>query len=100
MAHTTSAKKALRQSTKRRLQNRSQMSMLKTLIKHFRAALENAEVAAEKREEMFRLLSRRLDQAASRNLLHSNTASRMKSRLRLAMNKAVPSTGAEAVKSA
>lgn len=89
MPHTTSAKKALRQSTKRRLQNRSQMSMLKTMIKNFRAALDNPEVAAEKREEMFRLLSRRLDQAASRDLLHSNTSSRMKSRLRTAMNKAV-----------
>ena len=54
-------------------------SELKTLMRRFRELLQ----AGKKSEaqEFYRLLSRRLDQAASRDVLHKNTASRKKSRL-------------------
>lgn len=88
MPHTTSAKKALRQSTKRRLHNRAQRSTLRTLIKKFRALIADAAAAADAKEQAYRLVSRRLDQAASRHLIHSNAASRTKSRLARHLNKA------------
>jgi small subunit ribosomal protein S20 len=54
-------------------------SELKTLVRHLRELVQ----AGKKGEaqEFYRLLSRRLDQAASRGVLHKNTASRKKSRL-------------------
>jgi len=96
MPHTTSAKKALRQTKKRRLQNRAQLSALKTLIKGFRSAIGDKELAVDEKEKQFRFLSRRLDQAGAKNLIHRNAASRLKSRLRLAFNKTLASAAAPA----
>ena len=81
MPHKESAKKALRQSNKRRLQNRSQRSALRTLIKSFHASLENAEASADDREKLFRQVTKRLDQSAAKNMIHRNKAARTKSRL-------------------
>jgi small subunit ribosomal protein S20 len=96
MPHTKSAKKALRQSTKRRLLNRSQRSTLRTLIKKFIALVADAAAPQEEKETQFRLVSRRLDQAAARNLIHSNAASRTKSRLAARLNKAKSASAAPA----
>ena len=54
-------------------------SELKTLVRRLREMVQ----AGKKGEaqELYRLLSRRLDQAASRHILNKNTASRKKSRL-------------------
>lgn len=81
MPHKESAKKALRQSDKRRLLNRSQRSTLRTLIKKFDAALESEEATPDDREQLYRLVTKRLDQSAAKNLIHRNKASRTKSRL-------------------
>lgn len=79
MPNTSNAKKALRQNQKRRLQNRSQRSALRTVVKKCRDAAEggDAEVAAE----AFRAAARQLDQAAAKHLIHKNAAARTKSRL-------------------
>ncbi|MBX3442717.1 MAG: 30S ribosomal protein S20 [Planctomyces sp.] len=78
MPNTSSAKKALRQNTKRRLQNRSQRSALRTVVKKARsAAAEGAEDAVE----ALRQATKKLDQAAAKHLIHKNTAARTKSRL-------------------
>lgn len=79
MPNTASAKKALRQSTKRRLQNRSQTSALRTAVKKVRtlAAEGNATAAGE----AFVAATRKLDKAAAKHLIHKNTAARTKSRL-------------------
>lgn len=79
MPNTASAKKALRQSVKRRLHNRSQISALRTSVKKVRslAAEGNLEGAAA----ALRVACRKLDQAAAKNLIHKNTAARTKSRL-------------------
>lgn len=87
MPHTTSAKKAVRQSTKRRAQNRAQLSALKTLVKKFRALCLSKEATVEQKEQEFRLVSRRLAQAGAKNLIHRNAADRSKSRLARFMNK-------------
>ncbi|MBI3322102.1 MAG: 30S ribosomal protein S20 [Candidatus Omnitrophica bacterium] len=79
MPNTRSAAKRTRADAKRRLRNLDMKSELKTLMRRFRELLQ----AGKKTEaqEAYRQLSRRLDQAASRDVLHRNTASRKKSRL-------------------
>ncbi len=86
MPNTNTAKRALRKSTKRRETNRAKRSMLRTLIKKVRlsAAAGNQDEA----NKAFILVQKRLDQAASKNLVHANTASRLKSRLNAVLKKA------------
>ena len=86
MPNTNTAKRALRKSTKRRETNRAKRSMLRTLIKKVRlsAAAGNQDEA----KKAFILVQKRLDQAASKNLVHANTASRLKSRLNAVLKKA------------
>jgi small subunit ribosomal protein S20 len=79
MPNTTSAKKALRQNQSRRLQNRSQRTALRNVIKKCRLAAVSGDAQAA--DAAFRLAVKRLDQAASKHLIHANTASRLKSRL-------------------
>ena len=81
MPHTTSAKKALRQSIKRREHNRTQRSALRTILKKFDKSLADSEVSAEEREALFRQVTKKLDQSAAKNLIHRNKAARTKSRL-------------------
>jgi small subunit ribosomal protein S20 len=78
MPNTTSAKKAMKQSAKRRLQNRSQRSALRTVVKKARTA---AVAGGDEAGEALRLAVKKLDQAAAKHLIHKNTAARTKSRL-------------------
>jgi small subunit ribosomal protein S20 len=71
--------KAARQSEKRRLRNRSVQSGVKTLMKRLQSAIE-----ANKRDEAAKMLSdasRGLSRAASKGVIHRNTAARRISRL-------------------
>jgi small subunit ribosomal protein S20 len=79
MPNTASAKKALRQSTKRRLHNRAQRSALRTVIKKCRAAVQSGDSTAA--AEALRLAAKKLDQSAAKGLIHKNAAARTKSRL-------------------
>ncbi|NUO07777.1 MAG: 30S ribosomal protein S20 [Candidatus Brocadia sp.] len=74
-----SAKKRLRQNTKRNLRNRSYKSALKTQIKHFLGVVKEGNVQAA--EESFRLTVKKLDKAAAKGIIHKKTVSRKKSRL-------------------
>jgi small subunit ribosomal protein S20 len=87
MPHTSAAKKALRQSQKRRLQNRTQRSALRSLVKRYLNTVEDPEVSVEDKRALLSLVSKKLDQSAAKNLLHKNAASRTKSRLALRLNK-------------
>ncbi len=87
MPNTASAKKRLRQNAKHRLHNRSLKSRVRSQIRCVREAVAAGD--AEKAQEEFRLASRRLDQAASKKLIHKNAAARSKSRL----SRLVKSTG-------
>lgn len=79
MPNTDNAKKALRQSAKRRLLNRSNRSALRTTLKKVRALAASGDKEAA--ETAFRYATKRLDQAAAKNLIHRNAAARTKSRL-------------------
>jgi small subunit ribosomal protein S20 len=87
MPNNRNAAKADRQAQKRRLQNRSQTSSLKTLIKKFRTGLEASGSEAPAATITLGEVSKRLDQAGAKRLIHPNKASRLKSRLAKAANK-------------
>ncbi|MCP4175808.1 MAG: 30S ribosomal protein S20 [Fuerstiella sp.] len=80
MPNTPAAKKYLRTSTERRLQNRQQRSTLRGKIKGFRTLL-SGEPSREEADRHFGLLAKAIDQAAAKNLIHANAAARSKSRL-------------------
>lgn len=69
----------MRADRKRHLTNLDFRSELKTLSRRFQEALQAGE--AQKIKELFALFAKRLDQAASKKLIHRNTAARKKSRL-------------------
>jgi small subunit ribosomal protein S20 len=78
------AKKALRQSAKRRLHNRAARSALKSVIKKAREATHGTDVPAG--QVALQLAAKRLDQAAAKGQIHRNKAARLKSRLSRALN--------------
>jgi len=89
MPNTPNAKKALRKSFKRRDRNRPKRAALRTYVKRVREAVEAGD--QEKATEAFRLVTKKLDQAASKNLIHKNAAARTKSRLSKQMKSAFAS---------
>lgn len=85
MPNNRNAAKADRQAQKRRLVNRAQNSALKTLVKKFRTSLTASADAAP--AVTLADVSKRLDQAGAKRLIHPNKAARLKSRLAKAQNK-------------
>jgi small subunit ribosomal protein S20 len=79
MPNTASAKKRLRQNEKLRAHNRTMRSRMRTQIRRVREAVAAGD--SETAQAEFRIAAKRLDQAASKNLIHKNKASRSKSRL-------------------
>jgi small subunit ribosomal protein S20 len=79
MPNTKIAKKALRKNLKARVRNRSQRSALRTAVKKVRSVAEGGDASAA--QEAFRAATKKLDQAAAKNLIHKNAAARTKSRL-------------------
>ena len=79
MPNTANAKKALRKSEKKRLHNRPIRSALRSQIKKVRTAVESG--SEEEAQKALRLAYKKIDQAAAKNLMHRNAASRTKSRL-------------------
>jgi len=86
MPNSISAKKSLRQSLKRRARNRGQRSALRTSVKRVREAVASGET--EQAASLLTAATRKLDQAAAKNLIHANKAARTKSRLAKLVNKA------------
>ncbi|MFM7845909.1 MAG: 30S ribosomal protein S20 [Planctomycetota bacterium] len=86
MPHSKSAKKRHKQSEGNRAVNRSTRSMLKTLGKKVRESLKTGNVTAA--EEQLKVTAARLDRAASKGVIHRNTAARTKSRLQHAIKSA------------
>ncbi|MBD3673796.1 MAG: 30S ribosomal protein S20 [Planctomycetaceae bacterium] len=89
MPNTPNADKALRKSLKRRDRNRMHRSALRTYVKRVREAVEAGD--EEKAKAAFQRVTKKLDQAASKNLIHKNAAARTKSRLSKQMKKAFAS---------
>jgi len=78
MANIKSQIKRNRQNEKARLRNKAVRSELKTRTKR---ALSAAEQGAENSTEITREAVKRIDMAASKGVIHKNTAARRKSRL-------------------
>ena len=85
---TKSAKKALRQNTKRRLRNLRKKRKVKGLQKKFRVL-----ISQNKKEEAKKLLPefyKTIDKAAKTGIIKANKAARLKSKITKSLNK--PST--------
>ncbi len=85
MANIKSAEKRNRQRAKREAQNRVVLGSARTAVKKARLAIANGDANAA---ESVRLAERALDRAATKGVIHRNNASRRKSRLYRALNKA------------
>lgn len=90
MPHTSSAKKRLRQSQKRRLHNRSVKKAIKVQLKKFAEAVNGP---AEELRKQYDLAAKKLDKAAAKRVIHPNLAARKKSQLARAMQRK-PATAA------
>jgi len=85
MPQKNSAKKALRQSEKKRLLNLKYKKKMRELIKELRSLIK-----ANKKAEAEKLLPKTykaIDKAAKKNIIKKGNASRKKSRLTIAVNK-------------
>lgn len=78
MPHTKNAIKRHRQSLERRTRNRAVKSTLKTQMRKVRELITAKDT--EKATAEYRLLGKRLDQAAAKGIIHRNAAARFKSR--------------------
>ena len=67
------------------LRNKEKRSELKTAVRRYNEALAGN---SENKQELLKAAVRKLDKAASRKLIHKNTASRKKSQLMKALNAA------------
>ena len=84
MPTSISAKKRLRQNEAHRELNRGRRTAIKTRVKSFLEAVHDKD--AGRAQELLRLLTKSLDQAAARGTFHKNTVSRRKSRLAARLN--------------
>jgi small subunit ribosomal protein S20 len=79
MANIKSARKAARQSERRRQHNASQRSELRTAIKNAGKSIEAGDKAAAANE--FREAMSTIDRIADKGIIHKNKAARHKSQL-------------------
>lgn len=86
MANTSSAKKDLRRSEKRRVQNQATKSALKTFVKKAKQSTTTGDVATT--AEALRVATKALDKAVQNGVIHKNQAARRKSRIAKAINEA------------
>ncbi len=86
MANIKSAKKRISVIDKKTARNRRIKNHLKTILRNLDLAIEAGDKA--KAEEKLRLAEKKLMQAAAKNTIHKNAASRKVSRLYKKFNKA------------
>ncbi|GAA3403552.1 30S ribosomal protein S20 [Paenibacillus hodogayensis] len=84
MPNIKSAIKRVKTNDKRRLQNASQRSALRTAVKTFETAAASQNVESAK--EALITASKKLDKAVTKGLIHKNAAARKKSRLAKQLN--------------
>jgi small subunit ribosomal protein S20 len=78
LANTSAAQKDIRKNAKRRTRNRLVKAKTRTVVKHAVAAIDDGEKNAV---DVIRQAQVELDSAASKGIIHKNTAARKKSRL-------------------
>ncbi len=77
MPNIKQQEKRMRLAARQRLRNRQVKSTVKTLFKHFDTQI--AEGDRDGAAATYRLLERRIDQAAAKGVIHKNAAARKKS---------------------
>ena len=82
MANHQSSKKRIRQTEKRRLQNKFYAKVARNAVRKLRASYDKNEASA-----MLPKVSSMLDKLAKRNIIHKNKASNLKSKLTLHVNR-------------
>lgn len=85
MANIKSAIKRIKKTEAKTLRNKMVRSSVKTAVKKFEAAVDNGNFDDAK--ALLKEVSAMIDRAAAKGVIHSNTASRKKSRLALRLNK-------------
>ncbi len=80
MANIKSQKKRIRTNEAARMRNKAVKSELKTLTKHVQSAV------AEKAQAALKTVTKRLDMAAAKHVIHKNQASNRKSGLAKLVN--------------
>jgi small subunit ribosomal protein S20 len=86
MPNHKSAEKRIRQSEKRRINNRNSRGRLRTGIKKLRATLADGD--GEQLQTLLPQTISLIDKAVQKGVLHRNAAARYKSRLTLRVNQA------------
>ncbi|MCY4443870.1 MAG: 30S ribosomal protein S20 [Proteobacteria bacterium] len=84
MAHCASARKRIRQEAKRRIENRSYLSALRTSLKSLRLGIEATREGKMKAEDLMKLLAHSqsfLMRSVSKGRIKKNNASRRIKRL-------------------
>ena len=81
MAHHKSAKKRIRSSEKRRVENRYYAKTMRNALRDFRALTDKA-VATERLPKMVSII----DKLAKRSVIHKNKAANLKSKLQKKVN--------------
>lgn len=81
MANHLSAKKRIRQNEKRRLHNKYYSKTMRGAVKKMRGLTDKKEA-----EELFPKISAMLDKLAKKNVIHSNKAGNVKSKLQKHVN--------------
>lgn len=81
MPNIKSAVKRVKTNDAKKMQNRIKKSELKTTLRNYREAVE---AKSPETPEMLKDAIKKVDQAAAKNLLHKNAASRKKSQLQKA----------------
>ena len=84
MANIKSAKKRILVNEKKRLENKSRKSEIKTYITKFEKAIDENNMESAK--ELLALIQKKLSQASSNGTFHKKTASRKISRLTKKLN--------------
>lgn len=87
MPNIKSAEKRVRQNVKRELRNRRTKSMLKTSIRRFEESLQSGNM--DEAKVTLSAAVRQIDRAATRGVVHKNTAARKKSRLSRIFNQSL-----------
>ena len=79
MAHTTSAKKRVRQTERRTIRNRARKSRLRTFVRRVEEAIASGDKQAA--ESAFKTAMPEMHRSVTKGVLHRNTAARKLSRL-------------------
>jgi small subunit ribosomal protein S20 len=87
LANTQSAIKAMRNSERKRTQNKTYRSRARTYVKRARTLIDAGRL--EEAQEAVRVAASVLDRAAQKGIIHENNAARRKSRLVRMLNRAV-----------